>query len=295
MYLIPIGIYRIMRKLIIKLTGLFLNSTAYLFPKLNGEQAFKLLCHVSPPPLKEATQKFFDTGKQVLIPTSHHDVVLHSWGAGPKKLLFLHGWKSNSKQWQPYVEQLDLKQYTIYALDAPSHGASKGKHLNVELYREAISNSLNYIGNIDCAVCHSLGCLAMSYTYLHNPSVKINSFILMGSPSGMNAIFTYFEDIMSLSHKAVKNLHAKIHSIVKIPLDEITMHHFFLKTTKPTFVIHEKSDSITPIAPIKKAIEANSEIRYYFTEGQDHMLKDQDTIDTVIKFLSYKNQYAHVL
>ncbi len=285
----------VMKKLIIKLTGLFLNSTAYLFPKTNGEHSFKLLCRVSPPPLKETTRAFFDTGEQVLIPTSHHNVVLHFWGTGPKKILFMHGWQSNSKQWQPYVEQLNLEEYTLYALDAPGHGASKGKHLNVELYREAISNSVSHIGEVDCAICHSLGCLSTSYAYLHNNLIKINSYVIMGSPSGMDAIFTYFENMLSLSEKAIKNLHAKIRTIAKIPLEEITMSHFFLKINKPTLVIHEKSDSITPIAPIKKAIGANPEVKHYFTEGQDHMLKEQETIDIVIQFLSYQNQHAHVL
>lgn len=283
-----------MEKLLLKLTGLYLNSTV-IFPKYNREFSFKLLCTVKSPILRSKTVAFFETGTTAFLPTSRGtSVALHAWGTGSKKLLFLHGWKSNSKQWQPYVEQLDLNEYTIYALDAPAHGASQGNHLNVELYRESIELAVNHIGKIDCTICHSLGCLSTSYLYLSNQNVAIDSYIVMGAPSGVDAILLYFKEMLSLSQKSLKNLRIKIDNVLKLPFDEVTLLQFFKKVDKPCLVIHEVSDNVTPIAPIKAAIENLPHIDRVYINGQDHMLKEQETIDIIQEFLKYKiiNNYV---
>lgn len=284
-----------MEKLALKLMGLYLNTTV-IFPKYNRELLFKLLCKVKTPPLKSTTIAFFETGTTLFLPTSRKTkVALHSWGKGDKKLLFLHGWKSNSKQWQPYVEQLDLNEYTIYALDAPAHGASLGNHLNVEFYRESIQLAVNHIGKIDCAICHSLGCLSTSYAYLLNQNIPISSYIIMGAPSGVDAILVYFKDMLSLSQKAIKNLRIKIDNVLKLPFDEVTLQQFFKKVDTPCLVIHETSDYVTPIAPIRTAIEHLPHIDRLYTNHQDHMLKEQETIDTIKEFLKYKTVNNYVL
>lgn len=284
-----------MEKLTLKLMGLYFNATV-IFPKYNRELLFKLLCKVKAPPLKSTTITFFETGTTLFFPTSRKTkVALHSWGVGPKKLLFLHGWKSNSKQWQPYVEQLDLNEYTIYALDAPAHGASQGNHLNVELYRESIQIAVNHIGDIDCAICHSLGCLSTSYAYLLNQDISIGSYIIMGAPSGIDAILHYSKEMLSLSESAEKNLRNKIDTVLKIPFDEVTLQQFFEKVDTPCLVIHETSDYVTPIAPIKAAIEHLPHIDRLYTNHQDHMLKEQETIDTIKEFLKYKTVNNYVL
>jgi len=277
-----------------KIIGLFINSTAHLAPKFNGSFAFKLLCRVQSPPLKEATKIFFKSGNTTFIDTSYKKIALHSWGTGSKHILFVHGWLSNSKQWQPYVKAMDLEKYTVYALDAPSHGLSEGKMLHIELYREAIVAVINHIGNIHCAVCHSLGCLATSYAYLLDQNIPVKSFIIMGSPSGMDAIFNYFKQQLSLSSAAMTNLYHKVHTILKLPSDDIHMEVFFSSVKAPTLVIHEENDQVTPIAPIKKALRQNSTIQKIFTQGQDHMLKDSNTVNKVLAFItkSQKNDYV---
>ena len=283
-----------MKKIILKLVGIYLNSTARFFPKYNGERAFRILCKVNSPPLKPKTISFFETSKTIMLPTSRKEVALHSWGKGLKSILFLHGWQSNSKQWQPYVNQLDLNEYTIYALDAPAHGASEGNHLNMELYREALNTTVTHIGNVDTVICHSLGCLAMSYAYLYDPKITIQSYIIMGAPSGMPSIFIYLKELLSLSEHTMQNLRNKAHTIFKLSIEDVTLASFFKEITKPILVIHEMNDNVTPFQPIKEAIKRQSKIDTLFTEDQDHMLKGQETIDAVLKFIQYQNKKTNV-
>ena len=48
-----------------------------------------------------------------------------STGAGPKTIIFLHGWRSNAEAWRPILDRLDERGYALYALDLPGFGASE--------------------------------------------------------------------------------------------------------------------------------------------------------------------------
>lgn len=274
-----------MKKLIFRSLGLFLNTTAPFFPTWNGKLAFDLLCTVRRPPLREKAIAFFNTGITTFLPLSRDNAALHSWGTGSKNLLFLHGWQSNASQWKPYLDHFDLEIYTIHALDAPAHGLSSGNHMNVELYREAISKAVYTIGSVDTMIHHSLGGLAGSYAFLNDPQLPVSKYVIMGAPSGMDAIFYYFQERLHLSSKTISNLHSKISQIVKIPVPDIHLKTFFAKADKPVLVIHEMSDTITPIAPIKNALLNHQHIKTHFTTGQDHRLREQPTIFAVKSFI----------
>lgn len=274
-----------MKKIILRSLGIFLNCTAHLLPTWNGHFAFTLLCTVQQSSLRPKTRAFYDTASSVSLSLSRDNAVLHSWGTGTKNLLFLHGWQSNASQWKPYVEQFDLDIYTIHALDAPGHGLSSGQHLNVELYREAISKAVYRIGSVDTMIHHSLGSLAGSYAYLHDPLLPVSKYIIMGAPSGMDAIFNYFEERLKLSKKTLENLQLYISKIVKLPISDIQLKMFFAKADKPVFVIHERSDAIAPITPIQTALLSHPHIKTEFMTGQDHRLREQPTIFAVKAFI----------
>ena len=285
----------IMKKLIVKTIGGFINSTAVLFPTWNGSYSFNLLCKVKRISISEKGRAFLDTAETSFFEIDHHSAALHQWGTGAKNLLFLHGWMSNSQRWLPYVEGLDLNEYTVYALDAPGHGMAKGKFLNLEIFRRALAKSLEQIGGVDTLVCHSLGSLVGGYCYLHNKDIGINRYVIMGSPSGMDAIFTYFRVTLGLSKKAIHNLEAKINSVLQLPHEEVSMDRFFQKVKQPVLLVHDISDVITPFRPIEQASELalgipqingqKKEIETFFTQGQDHNLKGEETVEKVIQFI----------
>ena len=274
-----------MKKMIPKILGSYLNLTAPLFPKLSREHAFKILCYVKRTPLSEAGKQFVETANTQFLEVPDSPVALHSWGHGPKNILFLHGWKSHSKRWQPYLAELDPEEYTLYSIDAPAHGFSPGNQLNLEMYRQAVALALEEIGSIDCLIAHSLGSLVTAYTYLENPEIDVKRYVIMGAPEGMQAIFDYFQELLSLSDRTMTNLHKKIEPILKLPAEEITMKNFFEIVQAPTLVIHEKSDMVTPFAPIQQAVQNQKNIETFFTEGQDHNLTEEETLTKIFDYL----------
>lgn len=278
-----------MKQLIIKSIGNFINITAIIAPRWSANYSFNLLCKVKRAGISERGRKFFEAGQQTFLEVSGESTVLHQWGNGPKKILFLHGWMSNSQRWLPYFELLDKEQYTIYALDAPGHGMAKGKILNIEMYRQAIVEALTITENLEAVVCHSLSNTTMTYLHLMQPNLPIKRYVTLGAPSGMDAIFVYFQEMLGLSKKAMNNLSNKINSILKIPHQEIHISNFFKNVEQPILVIHDKDDSITPLTPVNNALRECPNIEVFITEGLQHDLKSDDVYNRVIKFIEEEN------
>ena len=217
-----------------------------------------------------------------------NSAALHRWGTGKKTILFLHGWMSNSQRWQLYVERIDLEAYSVYALDAPGHGMAKGKKLNIEMYRKAVVETMLRTGEVETLVCHSLAGLVASYSYLVNQDVPIQKYVIMGAPSGMDAIFTYFERLLGLSKAAMTNLDREVHAILKIRHQNITMANFFSTVKSPLLVIHDTTDTITPFKPIKEALLKNTTIETLITSGLKHDLKSEEVYRSVVSFSTNK-------
>ncbi len=282
-----------MKKLLTKLTGKYLNVTAPLFPKLNREQAFKLLCKVQPVPISKEGYDFFSTAETSYIEVPQASIAVHKWGDGSKKILFLHGWMSHSKRWQPYIDKLDTSEYSIYSLDAPAHGLSKGKVMNIEMYRKATEDIILKIGGVDHLICHSLGSLVGAYTFLANKEIPVKDYVIMGAPSGMDAIFGFFKDTLQLSNRTIDNLGIKVDSVLKIPASNLNLGNFFKQVEEPVFIVHEESDAVTPVSEIKKAAEnSTNNIKAWFTTGQDHNLTKTETVVTIINHITntHKNK-----
>lgn len=274
-----------MKKIITFSLGTFINTTAVLFPKWSTTFTFNLLCKVRSAGISEKGKAFFKAGTQHFFEVEGHSSVLHKWGSGSKTLLFLHGWESNSQRWLPYYERLKKEEYTVYAVDAPGHGMAKGNSMNVEIYRQAIAYAIQHIGNIDTVICHSLSNTAMSYQYLLTQNMAIKKFVVMGASSQLDDSLVYFQNILGISERALNNLRVKANTILKIPYQDITIARFFEKVTQPVLVIHDKGDTITPYAPIEKALAQNTHILSFITTGLKHDLKGKQVYKRVLEFI----------
>ena len=285
-----------MKQLVPKIIGRIFNVLAPIFPKYTRNRAFDLLCRIKHIPVSESGRKFFDSGETIWLEVAGTKTALHRWGKGPVKVLFLHGWMSNSQRWMRYVESLDPELYSSYALDAPGHGDSYSNYMNIEIYRQAYDQSVQTIGEVDVVVGHSFGNLVVGYQYLYKPSVAVKSYVIMGSIAGLGPIFEYCREMMELSPGMISNLGVRFNEVLKIPHQDINMKHFFRKLDKPVFLIHEETDTITSIGPIKEAASEAKNIKFHYTNGLDHTLKSDEVLKLVLNFIETQSKIGkHVL
>jgi hypothetical protein len=118
-----------------------------------------------------------------------------------------------------------------------------------------------------------------------NPTINVKKFIVMGAASGMDAVFTYFKEILGLSRRSVSNLSKMVNTIFKIPHQDIKLSSFLEKVTQPVLLIHDKNDAITPYKPIEKVLKNFPTINSFITCGLKHDLKAQEVYTKVIAFI----------
>ncbi len=274
-----------MKKYTPRILGALLNRLTPIAPKPIRNAAFELLSKVNTVPVTEEGIAFFKKGRTHWLNVDGIKTALHQWGKGPVKILFLHGWMSNSQRWEGYVEALDPDIYSCYALDAPAHGLSAGKKLNLELFREAVERALEITGEVDTIVSHSFGNMAVYYHFLYRGELPIKKYVILGTPTGMDAILYYFRTTFGISTSMLNNLLVKINEVLKIPHSEISVAEFLKQVNKPVLLIHEESDAITPIEPIRFAVSGIDRIETMYTTGLSHTLKHPEVIDRVTAFI----------
>jgi pimeloyl-ACP methyl ester carboxylesterase len=64
------------------------------------------------------------------------------------------------------------------------------------------------------------------------------------------------------------------------------MEHFFNRVDAPVLVVHEESDSVTPIAHIRESLPTRDRFTTFFTSGQDHNLTAPETPNRIVQFLT---------
>ena len=270
----------------IKFFSLFLNATSGLFKTLNGKLAFNLMCRVKQTNKESIPNDFLDRALTTKVNIDGYEGTVYKIGKGAKSVLFLHGWRSHSARWSTVVGSIDLDEFTCYALDAPAHGRSAGDSLQLEIYRKFVINTIADAHGLHAIVAHSLGGLVTAYAYLLDPKIAVDRFIITGAPSGMDAIYGFFKQIVQLNAAVMKNMDNYINAnVTKIPSLEIRLDSFFKQVDKPILVIHDEDDRICPIEPIKKGADKNQNIETYFTNGLGHDLQANAVNERMIEFL----------
>ena len=89
-----------------------------------------------------------------------------------KTVLICHGYASYFYKFEQYIQPLLKAGFSVIGFDAPGHGQSEGKYINIIIYKEAIQKIMEQVGPIDHFMGHSLGgiTLALIAETIPNPS-----------------------------------------------------------------------------------------------------------------------------
>lgn len=83
-------------------------------------------------------------------------------GRGPCRVLFLHGWMTDSSGWEPLLPHLDADRFSWCLADAPGYGRSRSlTPWSVDGYAAAVPALMDHLGWDRCAVVgHSMSGVA---------------------------------------------------------------------------------------------------------------------------------------
>ncbi|HFE38167.1 MAG TPA: alpha/beta hydrolase [Gammaproteobacteria bacterium] len=227
--------------------------------------------------LRQATQN--------LLRVEGQDIVLYSWGEGPKVLL-IHGWNGRATQYFAYVDALLEKGFGVLAFDAPGHGESSGDQTNVMQVSRLVNTIHQRYGRFEAMIGHSFGFLvAVNALRL---GVKTNAMIGISSPADFGLLLAFFCKGFALNSKAETALTEFLKTRYGLKhFDEISAHVLAREFKFPCLIIHDERDNQVPVSEARKIAKAWPASELLITKGLGHMriLRDPSIIRQSIAFL----------
>jgi pimeloyl-ACP methyl ester carboxylesterase len=274
-----------MKKVSFYLVGLWLNVLSYLVPKRAGKKTFNLFCYPSRVPMKDYQLEFLNNAKFETLKTSRDTIQTYRWGNGPKKILFLHGWRSHTFRWKKYIESLSHQEYTIYALDAPGHGLSTGNNLNVLYYGEVIEQFINRLNGVETIVSHSMGGFSSLCALHRTQTLPVGNLVLMGTPGQAKEFIEYYRALLSLSDRTMQLMNEYFKVNIGFDPSYFSGPEFAKSISLPGLIIHDEEDLEAPIHNAREIHDAWPASSMIVTQGLGHNLRSKEVLDYVQQFL----------
>lgn len=277
-----------MKTIISKLIGFSLNVLALVAPRLAGRKAFELFCYPFRGKLTRWHKDFLYSAETFQLTNNGKKVQAYRWGDGPKNLLFLHGWQSHTFRWKAYIETLDKREYSVYAIDAPAHGLSTGNFMTVPVYSEAVQLAIQHIGKIDTVICHSIGGFTALYTFHHYPHLAPEKLIALAPPGEAKEFFDFYQQQIGLSKRVLRATINHFIQVIGQTPEYFSAPTFAASLTIPGLLIHDEDDDETPVKNSIAIHSAWQNSKLIVTKGKGHNLKSTEIVIEVVNFINAK-------
>ena len=274
-----------MKTLVMRLTGAYLNTLARVTPARAASKALNLFCFPIRPRVKPRHKAFFDGSEKFRFSYGNTELQGYRWGEGKRKILFIHGWQSNTFRWKPYVQKLLKEDVTLYAFDAPGHGLSEGNFLSVPLYSDVIEQFIETHGTMDAVVAHSIGSFSILHALYKNASLPVEKLVLLAPPGEAADFIAHVSGLLKLTPRTTELAVREFERVFGVPVSFYSTTRFATRVNRPGLIIHDKQDAQTPIHYARSIHGVWKSSQLVETDGLGHNLRSSDVADMVCDFL----------
>lgn len=276
---------KLLTRVLPKIIGAQINAISIWSKRAAARKAFLVFCTPRGGRIKEKQKAFLEQAiDQKIIVTNTVTVQTYLWtGKGPT-ILLIHGWESNTHRWHKLIEELQKKDYNIVAFDAPAHGNSTGKILNVPLYTkcvQAVSTTYKPLAHIG----HSIGGLTTVYHYYKYQPEYIKKLIILGAASELSVIMEDYQGLLGMKNSVMRGLDLLIKERFGFAIDEFSGFAFAQNIAIPGLIIHDTYDKITPVAASRGIHENWKNSTYIETKGLGHSLYQNEVRQHILNYL----------
>lgn len=279
---------KLAQKLVIGYYRAKLNVWSKLSKRKAGEKAFELFCTPVPTGPKK-TPKVFDEAEKLQLKVNGEKVVGYRWNhPQPKKALILHGFSSTVKKFDHFVMPLVKKGYEVLAFDAPAHGESDGKQVNVLLYKDMISAVYEKYGPVQSFISHSFGGLALSLFMEEQSYQDHKKMVLIAPATETSSALDSFAAFLKLDEEVKEEVRKVIYSKKKEWPEWYSVRRAAHQIKAEVLWVHDEDDEITPWTDAEKVRQdAHPNFQFMLTKGLGHrrIYRDSKVRKAVIDFL----------
>ncbi len=275
-----------MNDLLLKILGLYLNGINMILPETGGKHAFFIFCYPFKAKLSARQQAFLNSSYQFSLPIEDFKIKCYKWGNGPKNILFVHGWQSNTYRWKKYIEAIPKNDFTIYSFDAPGHGNSGSRIANVPLFEKSIRKIFSHVGEFESIISHSLGSFSSLYFIKQNPQFKLKKLVALATPDNIHDFIEYYFSMLNLSQKTKQNVMKYFIHYAQKDLSFFRLEKLIDNPQSRGLIIHDKNDESVSVNYSKKLHNLWPQSKLVLTEGLGHKLRSDKIVDMVKEFVA---------
>ncbi len=269
------------------------STIGRLSPAIAGKLAFNLFCTPYPKYKKSKAPAIFHQAKRLSLKVNDGiEIKGYEWIANKpngKTVLICHGYASYFYKFEQYVQPLLKEGFRVIGFDAPGHGKSEGKYINVIIYKDAIDHILKTYGPIDHFIGHSLGgiTLAMIAESIENP--EAHKFVFIAPATKTTTTFANYFSMMRFTEPVKDAFYAELKTRTHLPVTYFEADRAIEKYPGEILWVHDQGDRVCPYQDLVNfKNKAPKNIKFLITNGLGHnkVYKTQAVIDQIVAFLS---------
>ncbi|MBG6128590.1 pimeloyl-ACP methyl ester carboxylesterase [Aquimarina sp. EL_43] len=264
--------------------GKYIQFLFLFYPKKAINKAYILFCTPRKGKILPEQEDFLEEAEDEMVLIDTIYIQTYRWSSMGETILLVHGWESNTHRWKVLIQKLHKKGFNVIAFDAPAHGNSTGKILNVPLYTKCLQKIVE-LYRPNHMIGHSVGGMATIFHQYTYQNKEIEKLIVLAPPSELSRIMKGYQEVLKLSPKFMKALNHYFKEKHGFYFDEFSMVNFAKNLVVKGLLIHDKNDDIAPYSEAESISKNWNNAQFITTENYGHSLFFDEVDNMIIDFL----------
>ncbi|WP_109434790.1 alpha/beta hydrolase [Aquimarina sp. AU119] len=273
-----------LKKYLPLLIGKQLQLLFFFNPKKAIHKAYILFCTPRKGKVLPEQEYFLEEAEDEVVVVDDTYIQTYRWSNLGETILMVHGWESNTHRWKTLILKLQEEGYNVVAFDAPAHGNSSGKLLNVPLYTECLQKIIE-LYRPNHILGHSVGGMTTIFQQYLYPDQEIEKLIVLAPPSELSRIMQDYQKILRLSSKFMTALNQYFKDKHGYYFEEFSASDFAKSLKAPGLLIHDINDQIAPYTEAQSINKNWNGVQFISTEDFGHSLFFDEVDTMIIDFL----------
>jgi pimeloyl-ACP methyl ester carboxylesterase len=280
---------KLAQKLVVNYFRAKLNMLSLVSKKLAAKKALDLFCTPMRRP-KRKTPSVFNEAERLSFSMDENTIRGYRWNSpAENKVLIVHGFESSAKNFERYVTALIKMGFEVIAFDAPAHGESSGRQINLPLYLSTVQKMYEMYGPVQNYITHSYGGLVVSQfleTVPHGDTTK--AVLIAPATETVSTIDSFFK-FLRLNGGVRKEFDRLIYERSGHWPQHFSVRRAMNNIQAQVLWFHDHDDELTPVADaLKVKDDQHPNVCFRITSGLGHrkIYRDNNVMKEILDFLS---------
>ncbi len=276
---------RLLHRIIPRLYGVYFNILALFSEKKAAEKAFTLFCTPRKGKILPVQKEFLEEAEHDVTEYGNMVLQTYRWPGNRETVLLLHGWESNTFRWRNLIGMLRNEGFDIVAFDAPAHGKSTGKILNVPLYAECADQIIKKF-KPRYVVAHSVGGTTAVYQQYQYNTNSVEKLVTIGSPSELEEIMSHYQQMLRFNNRVLGALDRYFQFHFGFGIKDFSTSRFASNLRIKGLLVHDELDQVAPVSASERVHSNWENSRLLKTRGMGHSMHQKEVNLQIIDFLN---------